>query len=220
VVLSGVVQFVVVDTVNIRAAVVNPQKYVVPHCPSPLKHCHGSRRDALQGLHVPHVGEMRSNRSLLVQSLGCLHAKHAPPFTKNPLLHCHCEHPTTQYAFSGIGSQDTHVVSAAIVHGVETRIPAEQTEHETQKASAVFVQAIRYDTPAVHCGVEHSEQPTGLPNTSRPYVGSMNAPALHVTLHVFGPFLVPFDVKTPFATELVHCMQQGHWPLSPHTVAL
>jgi hypothetical protein len=81
VVLRGVVQFVVADTVNIRAAVVNPQKYVVPHCPSPLKHCHGCRRDALQGLHVPHVEEVRSYRSLLLQSLGWLHAKHTPPFT-------------------------------------------------------------------------------------------------------------------------------------------
>jgi hypothetical protein len=113
-----------------------------------------------------------------------------------------------------------HVVSAAIVHGVETRVPTGQTEHETQKASAVFVQAIRYDTPAVHCSAEHREQLTGLPNTSRPYVGSMNPPALHVTPHVFGPLIVPFDVKTPLATVLVHCMQQGHWPLSPHAVAL
>ena len=43
-------------------------RLVVPHWPSPLKHCPGNRRDASHGTQTPQPEETRLKRSLPVQS--------------------------------------------------------------------------------------------------------------------------------------------------------
>jgi len=50
----GVVVLVVGSGVGV---VVKPHRYVTPHCPSPLKHCHGLSNAGSHGVHRPQPAE-------------------------------------------------------------------------------------------------------------------------------------------------------------------